>query len=293
MAITFRFVKNVSMKGNWTVQLLVVTGYSRGIGQSLVWELQARRLAGKLAATFLFVGRADPDTALLADGDLFVRWDLGMECDQALHDQMVMALSALPAAVQSWGLFYAAGTLGPIGVAAKHAEVSKAKNPDREWGERSLANSQCFFINATNFVSLYQMLVAERGEGNRGNFILHLSSGAAIVPYGDLECYCASKAAALMHARCIAARHFPERLAVLSIAPGVVRTSMTATLAATDPARFPDLQKFRDLRDQGGFADPTLVGSQLVSIALDADQNELRKKIHGKYYDLRKPDEVI
>jgi benzil reductase ((S)-benzoin forming) len=293
VAITFRFVKNVSMKGNWTVQLLVVTGYSRGIGQSLVWELQARRLAGKLAATFLFVGRADPDTALLADGDLFVRWDLGMECDQALHDQIVMALRALPTAVQSWGLFYAAGTLGPIGVAAKHAEVSKAKNPGREWAEWCQANSQCMFINATNFVSLCQILVTEHGVGSGGNFVLHLSSGAALHPYGDLEAYCASKAEALMHARCLAVRHAPEQLAVLSIAPGTVRTAMTATLAATDPARFPDLQKFRDLRDQGGFADPTLVGSQLVSIALDADQSKLRQKIHGKYYDLRKPDEVI
>jgi NAD(P)-dependent dehydrogenase (short-subunit alcohol dehydrogenase family) len=275
------------------VQLLVVTGYSRGIGQSLVWELQTRRLAGKLAAIFLFVGRSDPDAALLAEGDLFVRWDLGMECDQALHDQIVMALRALPSNVQHWGLFYAAGALGPIGVAAKHTDVSKAKNPGREWAEWRQANSQCLFINATNFVSLCQILIAERGVGSSGNFVLHLSSGAALHPYGDLEAYSASKAAALMHARCLAMRHAPEQLAVLSIAPGTVRTAMTATLAATEPARFPDLQKFRDLRDQGAFAEPTLVGSQLVSIALDADQKELRHRIHGKYYDLRKPDDII
>lgn len=279
------------------MQLLVVTGYSRGIGQSLVWELQARRLAGKLAAIFLFVGRTEPDAALLAEGDLFVRWDLGIECDQALHDQIVMALRELPRAppdvMQSWGLFYAAGALGPIGVAARHTEGSKAKNPDRVWAEWRQANSQCLFINATNFVSLCQILIAERGAGNGGNFVLHLSSGAALHPYGDLEAYCASKAAALMHARCLAARHGPDQLAVLSIAPGTVRTAMTATLAATEPARFPDLQKFRDLRDQGAFAEPALVGSQLVSIALDADQKELRQKIHGKYYDLRKPDETL
>ena len=164
------------------MQLLVVTGYSRGIGQSLVWELQARRLAGKIAAIFLFVGRTEPDAALLADGDLFVQWDLGIECDQALHDQIAMALRTLPAAVQYWGLFYAAGTLGPIGVAAKHTEVSKAKNLGREWAEWRQANSQCLFINATNFVSLCQILVTERGVGGGGNFVLRFCSAKSDLP---------------------------------------------------------------------------------------------------------------
>lgn len=277
------------------MQLIVVTGYSRGIGQSLVWELQARRLAGKLAAIFFFVGRTEPDTALLAEGDLFVQWDLGNDLSEQLHDQIATALCSLPGSVQSWGLFYAAGTLGPIGAAGRRADVTRVPplSAGQEWVVWRQAFSQCLLINATNFVSLYHAMVNVRGIGSGGNFVLHLSSGAALHPYGDLEAYCASKATALMHARCLAARFAPEQLVVLSIAPGTVRTAMTATLAATDPVRFPKLQKFRDLRDQGGFVDPMVVGSQLVSIALDPENKELRQRIHGKYFDMRKPDATI
>jgi NAD(P)-dependent dehydrogenase (short-subunit alcohol dehydrogenase family) len=96
-----------------------------------------------------------------------------------------------------------------------------------------------------------------------------------------------------MHARCVAARHEAAVLNVLSIAPGTVRTAMTETLAGTHPAHIKGLEKFRELSEQGGLVQAEPVAQRLVSLLLDPQWAEFRTKAHGKYHDLRKPDEFL
>ena len=263
------------------MHVIVVTGYSRGLGLALVEDMQRRRQAGRLPSTFVFVGRREPAEASLAEGDVFVRWDLGAPLSEEVTDQVRGGVAPHVVHGGRMVLVYAAGVLGPMG-------------PQVTPSSHAAANGREFVgamnVNAVNFALLSGVVEELIPDTGASGLVFHLSSGAALRPYSELAAYCASKAAALMYARCLATRHEPSRICVLSVAPGTVRTDMTVSLAHSDPEQWPGLQKFRDLDRTGGLVPPGPVASQLVSLMLDDESRAWRERAHGRFYDLRKPD---
>ncbi len=266
------------------MHVVMVTGYSRGIGAAMVRDLLRRRREGTLPAGFVFIGRQQPAPADLAAGDVFVKADLSVALTGEALDELGRLIAPHSDHGGRAGLVYAAGSLGPLGFGSL-----------KEGGLPAFAKdlSGTLHVNATNFALLSTVLEGRMQHGSAGGAVLHLSSGAALHSYAALGAYCASKAAALMHARCLAARYQPERLCVLSVAPGTVRTAMTETLAGSDAQRWPELTKFKDLDRSGGLVEADPVGCRLVALMLDDEHVAWRSQAHGCFYDLRKPNEFL
>lgn len=81
--------------------------------------------------------------------------------------------------------------------------------------------------------------------------ILFLSSGAAKNPYSGWSAYCSSKAGVGMFARVLhqeqTNQQYPAK--VVTIAPGVVETTMQKTIRTKNEHQFPAIDKFIKLKD--------------------------------------------
>ncbi|UUZ86870.1 SDR family NAD(P)-dependent oxidoreductase [Paenibacillus sp. P26] len=83
--------------------------------------------------------------------------------------------------------------------------------------------------------------------------VVNISSGAGKKPYAGWSAYCTAKAGLDMLTRCISTEQqdqtFPAR--AVSIAPGVVDTGMQELIRSTPPDRFPQVDRFVRLKEQG------------------------------------------
>lgn len=95
---------------------------------------------------------------------------------------------------------------------------------------------RCFDINARGsfFVAQHaaRRMVAEDAPRRGGRGIVFISSANAALVSADRTEYAASKAAIGMVARCFAVRLAEDGIPVFEIRPGVIRTDMTAPVAA-------------------------------------------------------------
>lgn len=282
-------------------RVILITGYSRGIGRAFVEEHRRRFPEDAL----LCLGRQRPSHEgeacrwVCADLSRPITVETRSEISSCLRSLCRAAVDTGPSAPDLGdeadrpdvaanleyldGFFHAAGLVGPLGaIPLDHVAAREA-----------------FQVNLHAFsevIAAVEPALKKAGMIRRASasvpFVCHLSSGAARSPYGDLPVYCASKAAVLMFAQCLAASLSADELQVLSIAPGTVSTDMTRQLVATSPEEWPGLQKFRDLSASGGYSEPAAVAKTLGDLLFDPRMERKRRQIHGRYYDLRKPDSV-
>lgn len=97
--------------------------------------------------------------------------------------------------------------------------------------------------------------------------ILHISSGAARNAYAGWSVYCATKAALDHHARAVALDRTPN-LRICSLAPGVIDTDMQTEIRGTDEKRFPDRQRFVELKQENRLKSPETAARQVVDYLL-------------------------
>ncbi|MCF8309641.1 MAG: (S)-benzoin forming benzil reductase [Bacteroidales bacterium] len=95
--------------------------------------------------------------------------------------------------------------------------------------------------------------------------ILNISSGAAYNPYRGWSSYCASKAGALMFSRVLAEEQAEAEnpVKVISLAPGVVETTMQETIRGKTKEEFPNLDKFISLKKENKLYDPAFVARKI------------------------------
>ncbi|KPN71039.1 SDR family NAD(P)-dependent oxidoreductase [Neisseria sp. 83E34] len=98
--------------------------------------------------------------------------------------------------------------------------------------------------------------------------IIHISSGAGRNAYPGWSVYGATKAALDHHAQCVNIEANPN-IRALSIAPGVVDTDMQAAIRASDADHFPMLQRFLDLKKQGGLSSSKETAAKIAGIIED------------------------
>jgi NAD(P)-dependent dehydrogenase (short-subunit alcohol dehydrogenase family) len=100
-----------------------------------------------------------------------------------------------------------------------------------------------------------------------GGVLVNVSSGAARRPYAGWAPYCASKAAVDMLTGVVALEERHAGLRAYAVAPGVVDTDMQAAIRATDEHRFPEVERFRQLRADHAFSSPGWVADRLLDLA--------------------------
>lgn len=223
----------------------VVTGHTRGVGAALAEQLLQRDIAvlgvsrsRHPALATRFAQRFTEATLDLADTAAVAAW---------------LAGDALRAFVADAGcvlLFNNAGIVEPIGPLATQDVTAVAR---------------AVSLNVAAPMMLASALAALDSDAERR--IVHLSSGAARNAYAGWSVYCATKAALDHHARAVAL-DANGKLRISSVAPGVVDTGMQATIRSTSAERFPQRERFEQLKQNNQLTSPAAAAQKLIDYAL-------------------------
>lgn len=209
-------------------ELAIVTGGGTGVGRALVQRLATEGLAviaiGRRCAPLEALARAQPDQIEPIPAD--VATPEGRErVAEAVSGRRVRYL------------LHNAGVLEPIGpLAAIGLE---------EWRYAQA-------VNVEGPLFLTQRLLPCLSGGR----VLHVSSGAAHHPIAGWGAYCTSKAALYMVYQMLNLELHAREIAVASVRPGVVDTPMQALIREQDSERFPDVERFRELKRTHGLVSP-------------------------------------
>jgi len=103
--------------------------------------------------------------------------------------------------------------------------------------------------------------------------VLNISSGLGRRPRASQAAYCAAKAAMDHFTRCVALEEapHPNGAKVCSLGPGVIDTDMQVHLRSADPAQFPDLGRFIDLKDKGMLSSPAEAAARVLAVLARPD----------------------
>lgn len=211
-------------------ELAIVTGGGTGLGRAI-----ARGLA-RSGAHVLITGRRE---APLADTAAFDPERIGViSADLAEPEERARIAAAIPEGRSVRALIHNAGALEPMG---------PLREADADAWRRAMA------INVEAPVFLTQALLPHMVRGSR---VLHISSGAAHKPMAGWGAYCTSKAALYMVYQVYREELWPEGILFGSVRPGVVDTPMQELIRAQSASRFPAVERFIKLKENGQLYDP-------------------------------------
>jgi NAD(P)-dependent dehydrogenase (short-subunit alcohol dehydrogenase family) len=221
----------------------ILTGHSRGLGAALAEQLLdrgasvlgiARRGNAALAARHPALREIALD---LSDTSSLLRWLSGPSLKHFLQGAGQVLL------INNAGLLQ---PVGPVGT------------QDPETIARSVA------LNVAAPMLLSNAVAAATSAPCR---VLHISSGVGHRPCAGWSVYAATKAALDHHARC-AGLDVTPKLAIASLAPGVVDTDMQAEIRASDPAKFPPLAQFLKLQSDHLLVSPADTAAKVLAYLL-------------------------
>lgn len=103
--------------------------------------------------------------------------------------------------------------------------------------------------------------------------VLHISSGLGRRGMASTGPYCAVKAGLdnLARAQALEEALQPHGAKVCALAPGVIDTDMQVQLRGADPAAFPDIEAFRQMKSGGRLDTPAAAAAKVVRYLLRAD----------------------
>jgi len=223
----------------------IVTGHTRGVGAALAEQLLLRDIA------VLGVSRSRQPALSARFAQHFTETTLDLADTAAVSTWLAgNALRAFAADAGCVLLFNNAGIVEPIGPLAMQdvAAIARAVS-----------------VNVAAPLMLASALAALDTDAERR--IVHVSSGAARNAYAGWSVYCATKAALDHHARAVTL-DANDRLRISSVAPGVVDTGMQATIRSTSEDRFPQRERFEQLKQNNQLASPETAAKKLIDYAL-------------------------
>lgn len=228
------------------LQLTILTGGSRGMG--LAMALQSLRPNGHLLCISRHVNRQLADEAQRLDATL-TQWTQDLADTTGAAQRLEAWLNEQTAhGFASATLINNAGVIPRIGPldACPPDELANALRVGLEAPMQLTAA----FLRATG---------AWVESGWRGpRKVLNISSGLGRRAMAAQAPYCAAKAGMDHFTRCSALDEAqrPHGARLVSLAPGVIDTDMQSQLRAGDPAAFPDVGRFKDLKSQGQLSTP-------------------------------------
>ncbi|MCM2326556.1 MAG: SDR family NAD(P)-dependent oxidoreductase [Lysobacter sp.] len=224
------------------MDLYIVTGHTRGLGQALVAQLGAEPDIDLIA-----LGRAK-DGPIPGGAQLFV--DLAdSRAVEAAFDRVEERLRGKRFAKAV--LVNNAGVISPVGM------VDRVEAIDLE---RALA------VNFTAPVLLMRRFLIATATSAKLRRVINISSGAGRRPIFGWGAYCAAKAGIDMVSRVAAleAQTAHTGVQVVSLAPGVIDTPMQGVVRSATPEEFVDVERFRQMKAAGELRDPVEVAADIL-----------------------------
>jgi NAD(P)-dependent dehydrogenase (short-subunit alcohol dehydrogenase family) len=222
--------------------LFIVTGASRGLGRAI-----AEQLAADPSALVLGLSRHAPPAS-------FEQWACDLGEPQPVAERL-----------QTW-----LGGFEPT----RFVSVALINNAALVTEPRPLPEVDLAELSAAVRVGLEAPLLltaaflgATRGWGGATRRVLHISSGLGRRGMASAGPYCAVKAGLdnLARAQALEEASQPNGARVCSLAPGVIDTDMQVRLRSADPAAFPDIGLFEQMKREGQLASPTVAAARVIA----------------------------
>lgn len=231
------------------IDIIIVTGASKGIGLALLNQLQEK---GK---TVIGLARTRQ-----ADAKHFVTVDLAET--ENLSTMMADIIHQYKDVATSFTLINNAGTVEPIG-------ITGTVEP------RAIENAMT--INLTAPMILCNAFISALADFEGPKKIVNISSGAGRKAYGGWGVYCTTKAGLDHFSRVVAAEQSTEKhpVEIVAIAPGIIDTDMQKTIRGSDKERFPLHEHFVDYKAQGMLSSPEETAQKLIAFMERADFNKV------------------
>ncbi|RMG08604.1 MAG: SDR family oxidoreductase [Planctomycetota bacterium] len=225
-------------------KVVVITGASRGLGRGMAERMAARGVRLGLCA------RQRPELGLPAGQAHCASVDV---TDAAALDCFADAVCDRLGPIDLW--INNAGVLEPIAFVRDLPPAAFGKTLD---------------VNVLGVLhGIQAYLRSQRKQDRRGGVVVNISSGAALKGYAGWGAYCASKAAVDRLTECLQLEEAGQGLRAYSVAPGVIDTAMQELIRAQTPDRFPEVERFRQLKQANAFNSPAYVADELLALAFD------------------------
>ena len=235
--------------------LNIVTGSSRGLGRAVVEQLLAR------GDRVLAIARG-PTAMPVPPGAELIAWQADLAEPRPLAERLAVWLQALdPAQISAVNLINNAGVVSTPAPLSQ-SDASELQNALRVGLEAPLLLSAAFLRATAGWACPRKLMLVSSGLGRRA------MAGSAS--------YCAAKAGMDHLARALALEEalVPNGARVVSLAPGVIDTDMQVQLRGADAALFPEVVRFRGLKEGGHLDSPTEAAAKLLRALDRADYGE-------------------
>ncbi|MEJ7136992.1 SDR family NAD(P)-dependent oxidoreductase [Amphibiibacter pelophylacis] len=242
---------------------VILTGASRGLGLAMAQQL----LAPQAPPTRLLTLSRHPNLSLAAGAPhTLTQWASDLS-DPAQLDSAAQRLALWLDVAQA-----APQQLVLINNAARLASVVPLEHCPPE----DLAQTLTVGLHAPMRLTAVVLAQAARwreATGSAGQAVdmrvLNISSGLGRRPMAAQSPYCAVKAGLDLFSRCVALEqaalpHPGQGARIVALAPGVVDTAMQGELRGSDPAHFPDRERFVQLQKQSQLDSPEACAGRIL-----------------------------
>ena len=223
--------------------LTVLTGASRGMGRAM-----AEQLVHAGHHLLCLSRQSDPALSALAP-DRVAQWAADLSAPADVAARLGQWLDALaPESVSSVNLINNAGVI---------AEIAPLEDcPLVEQAQALRVGLEAPMLLTSVFLQSTRRWVQQGWRGPRK--VLNISSGLGRHPMASQAPYCAAKAGMDHFSRCCALDQAQQDhgAQIVSLAPGVIATDMQVQLRQGDPSRFPDRNRFVQLKENGLLSTP-------------------------------------
>jgi benzil reductase ((S)-benzoin forming) len=234
------------------LNLVIVTGGSRGLGKALIDAYEAREWStlefsrGGTGFNHMPVDLANLDASL-----------------PVLEKQM-QTLAKTP-----WNrvvFINNAGTLTPIA-------------PVRELTDAQIEHNLA--VNLVSGIRLMSAFVRAFASSGAAIAVANISSGAALKGYAGWPLYCAAKAGLENYIRSLAAEQsgVAHPITCINIEPGVIDTDMQTEIRETDAQHFPEVARFIELKLAGQLRSAKSVARAILAMIDSEPDNGGRYRI--------------
>lgn len=223
--------------------LTVLTGASRGMGRAM-----AEQLVHAGHHLLCLSRQSDPTLSALAP-DRVTQWAADLSAPTDVAERLDQWLDALaPESVSAVNLINNAGVI---------AEIAPLEDcPLAEQAQALRVGLEAPMLLTSVFLQSTRRWVQQGWRGPRK--VLNISSGLGRHPMASQAPYCAAKAGMDHFSRCCALDQAQQDhgAQIVSLAPGVIATDMQVQLRQGDPSRFPDRNRFVQLKENGLLSTP-------------------------------------
>ncbi len=244
----------------------IVTGTSRGLGESLVKQLlnpENKVFCLSRSLNFSLLETAKRYSIDLPYYEVNVADSINVE---AIFKEIFLELQGQ--SLDSITLINNAGIVEPITTAGTMTAKELQINVETNLVAPMILTN--LFLHYTNFIPTKKVIV-------------NITSGAANHPYSGWSAYCSTKAGLDMFTRTVGLEQQKEThpTTVISFSPGIMNTGMQTTIRTKTSEQFETVAKFKEYKEQGMLRSTDFVAEVLLKLV------EEGTLVNGEVYDIK------